>query len=60
MTEKEFFTDKLLVRIYLVIEMISSTGLAPWEFEIPFSVSRASTFLGVVTLHTLHTWCVQL
>jgi hypothetical protein len=34
--EKEFFIDNLLVRIHLVIEMIWGTGLAPWEYEIPF------------------------
>ena len=31
--ERQFFIDNLLVRIYSIIEMMSSTGLAPWEFE---------------------------
>jgi len=32
-TARDFFIHSLLVRIHLVIEMISWTGLAPWEFE---------------------------
>ena len=43
--EREFFIDNLLVRIYLIIEMIWLTGLAPWEFEFPFPGSRISAFL---------------
>ena len=31
--ESEFFIENLLIRIYLIIEMIWWTGLAPWEFE---------------------------
>jgi len=34
--EREFFIDNLLVRIHLIIVMIRWTGLAPWEFELPF------------------------
>jgi len=43
--EREFFIDNLLVRIHLIIVMIRWTGLAPWEFEFPFSGSLTSTFL---------------
>jgi len=45
MVEREFFMDILLVRIYSIIEMIWSTGLAPWEFEFLFLASLISTFL---------------
>ena len=34
--------------IYYSIVMIRGTGLAPWEFEFPFSGSLTSTFLGEV------------
>ena len=34
---------KLLLRIHFIIVMIRWTGLAPWEFEFPFSLT--STFL---------------
>jgi len=44
--QREFFIDNLLVRIHFIIVMIRWTGLAPWEFEIPFSDSLTSTFLG--------------
>ena len=44
--EREFFIDKLLVRIHFIIVMIRWTGLAPWEFEFPFPGSLTSTFLG--------------
>ena len=37
--------DNLLVRIHFIIVMIRWIGLAPWEFEIPFPGSLASTFL---------------
>ena len=37
--------DNLLVRIHFIIVMIRWTGLAPWEFEIPFPGSLKSTFL---------------
>ena len=43
--EREFFIDNLLVRVHLIIEMIWWNGLAPWEFESPFSGSLTSTFL---------------
>ena len=43
--EREFFIDNLLVRIHFIIVMIRWTGLAPWEFELPFPGSLASTFL---------------
>jgi len=42
--EREFFIDNLLVRIHFIIVMIRRTGLAPWEFEFPGSLT--STFLG--------------
>ena len=42
---REFFIDNLLVRIYFFIVMIRRTGLAPWEFELPFPGSLTSTFL---------------
>ena len=44
-TEREFFIDNLLVRIYFILEMIWWTGLTPWEFEFSFPGSRISTFL---------------
>ena len=34
--ERNFFIDNLLVRIHFISEMISWTGLAPWQFEFPF------------------------
>ena len=34
--ERGFVFDNPLVRIHSIIEMIWWTGLAPWEFEIPF------------------------
>ena len=37
---EDFFLDNLLVRIH-----IWWTGLAPWEFEFPFTGSLTSTFL---------------
>jgi len=43
--ERGIFIDNLLVRIHFIIEMISWTGLAPWEFELPFPGSLTSTFL---------------
>ena len=33
LSQREFFTDNLLVRIHFIIVMIWWTGLAPWEFE---------------------------
>jgi len=39
-----FFIDNLLVRNHFIIVMIRWTGLAPWEFELPFPGSLTSTF----------------
>jgi len=44
--QRVFFFDNLLVRIHFIIVMIRWTGIAPWEFEFPFSGSFTSTFLG--------------
>ena len=44
-TEREFFVDKLLVRIHFVIMMIRWTGLAPLESKFTFPGSLTSTFL---------------
>ena len=59
--EREFLLDNLLVRIHLIIEMIWWTGLAPWEFELPFPGSLTYTFREVqrksrlfLTSSTLH------
>jgi len=46
--ERDFFIDNLLVRLHYIIVMIRWTGLAPWEFEFPFSGSLTSTFLQAV------------
>ena len=35
--QREFFIYNLLVRIHFIIVMNRWTGLAPWEFEFPFS-----------------------
>ena len=43
--ERELFIDNLLVRNHFIIVMIRWTGLAPWEFEFPFTGSLTSTFL---------------
>ena len=48
--EKKFLIDNLLVRIHFVIVMIRWTGLAPWEFELPFPGSLTSTFLYRIDL----------
>ena len=50
--ETEFFIDNLLVRIHFIIVMIRWTGLAPWEYALPFLGSPTSTFLaqGVAAL----------
>jgi hypothetical protein len=49
--KREFFIDKLLVQVHLIIEIILWTGLAPWEFELPFPGSLKSAFLvGCVDL----------
>jgi len=44
--ERDFFIDNLLVRIHYIIVMIRWTGLAPWEFQLPFPGSLTSTFLA--------------
>ena len=41
--EKELFVDNLLVRIHCIIVVIRWTGLAPWEFELPFPGNLTST-----------------
>ena len=41
----EFFIYNLLVLINFIIAMIRWTGLAPWDFQFPFSGSLTSTFL---------------
>ena len=46
--QREFFIDDLLVRIHFIIVIIRLTGLAPWEFEFPFSVSFTSNFLELL------------
>ena len=43
---REFFIDNLLVRIHFIIARTRSIGLAPWEFEIPFSSSLTPAFLA--------------
>jgi hypothetical protein len=43
--EREFFIDSLLARIHFTIVMIRWTGLAPCEFEYPFTSSLPFTFL---------------
>ena len=45
LTQRDLFIDNLLVRVHFIIEMIWWTGLAPWEFEVPFPGSLISTFL---------------
>ena len=45
-SESEIFTENLLVRIYLIIEMMRWTSLAPWNFELRFSGRLISTFLA--------------
>ena len=47
--KRELFIDNLLVRIYLIVEMIWWTGLAPWQLEFPFPDSLTSTFLKTQT-----------
>jgi len=51
--KREFVIDNLLVRIHFIIVMIRWTGLAPWEFEIPFPGSLKSTFLLILKLLAL-------
>jgi len=56
--EREFFIDNLLVQIHFIVVMFRWTGLAPWEFDFPFSGSLTSTFLapleGVIAGHGHH------
>ena len=52
-TEREFFTDNLLVRIDFIIVMIGWTGLAPWEYDFPFPGSLTSTFLNECRIQNL-------
>ena len=42
--ERDFFIDNLLVQIHFNIMIIRWTGLAPWEFGLPFTGSLTSTF----------------
>ena len=51
LSESELVIDNLLVRIYIIIEMIRWTGLAPWEFEFPFPGGLVSSFFFQV-----HPW----
>ena len=41
----DFFIDNIFVRIHFIIVMKRLTGLALWEFQVPFSGSLTSTFL---------------
>ena len=43
--QREVLIDNALVPIHFIIEMTCWSGLAPWEFEFPFSGSLTSTFL---------------
>jgi hypothetical protein len=52
-SEREFWTDHLLVRIYLIIVMIRRTGLATWECEFSFPGSIPHTFLVEAVLTSL-------
>ena len=47
--EREFFIDNLLVGILFIVVMIRWTGLAPWEFEFPFTGILTYTFLVKLT-----------
>ena len=42
-SEREFFIDKILVRIHVIIVMNGWTGLAPCEVELSFPGSLTST-----------------
>jgi hypothetical protein len=46
LTEREASIDDLLVQIHFVTEMIRWTGLAPWEFEFPFTGSLGEKVVG--------------
>jgi hypothetical protein len=41
--ERELFIHNLMVRIHFIIEIIWSTGLAPWEFEYATHTTTAHT-----------------
>ena len=41
----DFFIDNIFVRIHFIIVMMRWTGLALWEFHVPFPSSLTSTFL---------------
>ena len=43
--QSEFFYDNLLVRIHFITVMMRWTGFTPWDLEISFPDSLASTFL---------------
>ena len=43
--ESDLFIENLLARIHFIIEIITWTGLAPWELEFSFSASLTSTLL---------------
>jgi len=44
---REFLIDNLLVRIHFIAVMIGWSGIAPWEFELPFPGSLPSAFLAL-------------
>ena len=48
-----FFIDSLLVRVQFIIEMIWWTGLAPGEFEFPFTGSLMLRGCGTLTERTI-------
>ena len=49
--DDRFWIDNLLVRIHFIIEMMRWTGLAPWEFEFPFS---RKPFIYLLTVYSQH------
>ena len=55
---RDFVIDNLLVRIHYIIMMIKWTGLAPWEFELPFPCSLTSTFLCTSGTNVQKCWSV--
>jgi len=44
--KREFCIDNLLVRVHFIVVIIRRTGLAPWEFELPFPGSLTSNILA--------------
>ena len=44
--EEAFLIESILAQIHCIIVMTRWTGLAPWDFEFPFTGSLTSTFLG--------------